>query len=345
MNQQISLVKITLCGPKDVITEWNLRNGESRGFWIKHQHWATDSHPDLADRAQGIINRQIIDESDIIVAIFWSRFGSPTSIAKSGTEEEIRRGVRLGQKVMVYFSDLEPLPADADKNQIDQLCEFRRFLNAQGLCWRFSSRAQFRQDFARHLAFKLNHFEKPLWNGVQSSKSQVISGDNNVQIGGDVHHYHGVKKVKKVISRPDGGVSAQELRKIKQWIEELAEGEIGVSRPAAFGKWGAILLNSFDVDKREELLSVQMPDVKTWFLQHRAMQTQGQRTKAPDIWRKKRITAIKAAMGSLGLTNEAYYPQLAQKLRMKKAFTSLKHLTNRDLERVYRKVMEDARQL
>jgi hypothetical protein len=353
MKTQLSLVKLALCGPGDVkkeiqiaqevVTEWNLQHGEARGFWIKHQHWSTDSHPDLNDRPQGVINGQVIDDSDLIVAIFWSRFGTPTGVADSGTEEEIRRGIKLRRKVMVYFSDLEPLPSTANSQQLERLWRFRQDLQPTGLCWRFSSRERFRLEFTRHLAFNLNEFQKSSAPTHESASSQIITGDNNVQVGRDVNVFTKPPTVKKVIARKDGGVSPDELRQIKLWIEELAEGEVGISRNASFGKWGAILLNTFNLDKREELLSTQMGDVEAWFVQQRAIQTRGQKTKAPGEWRRKRIGAIKAAMNQMGVTNETYYTELARRLRMKKPFASLKDLTKRDLDRVYALVMQDAR--
>jgi hypothetical protein len=353
MKPQLSLVKLAFCGPGDVkreigiaqevVTEWNLQHGEASGFWIKHQHWTTDSHPDLCDRPQGVINRQVIDDADIIVAIFWSRFGTPTGVADSGTQEEIRRGVLLGRRVMVYFSDLEPIPSTADRQQLDHLWDFRQELQSTGLCWRFSSRDQFRRDFARHLALKLNDFRKPSVAVQHDAPSQVITGDNNVQAGRDVNVFTVPPKIKKTIERREGSVEPEELWRIKGWIEELAEGEIGMARKAAFGKWGAIFLNRFKLDKREELLSDQMGEAEEWFKLQRAIQTRGQKTKAPDEWRRKRIGAIKAAMNQMGVTNENYYPDLSNRLRMRKPFISLKELTKRDLDRVYNLALRDAR--
>jgi len=46
---------------------------------------------------------------------------------------------------------------------------------------------------------------------------------------------------------------------------------------------------------------------------------------------------------SVIVTNETYYPELARRLRMKRAFISLKDITKRDLERVYGLVLRDAR--
>ena len=82
-----------------------------------------------------------------------------------------------------------------------------------------------------------------------------------------------------------------------------------------------------------------MGDVEAWFVQQRAIQTRGQKTKARDAWRRKRIGAIKAAMNKMGVTNETYYPELARQATHEKTFISLKDLTTRDLDRIYGLVM------
>jgi hypothetical protein len=102
-------------------------------------------------------------------------------------------------------------------------------------------------------------------------------------------------------------------------------------------------LKRFKVPKREALLSTDMPDVEAWYRQQKAIQTTGYKTKAPDQWRASRIRAIKAAMTSMGKTNERYYPELSDRLNMKKAFTSLTRLTKTDLDRVYQMVLRDSR--
>ena len=80
MTTELSLVKLVFCGPsdvekeivigKEVVEHWNQRHGEARGLWVKHHHWQTDTYPDLSDRAQNIPNRQLIDKSKILVAVF-----------------------------------------------------------------------------------------------------------------------------------------------------------------------------------------------------------------------------------------------------------------------------------
>lgn len=349
-KEKVSLLKITLCGPGDVLPEidiaqrkindWNLQHGEARGFFLKHQHWSKDAHPDLKARPQGVINQQIIKDSDIIVAIFWSRFGSPTGQAESGTEEEIREGVRLGKKVMVYFSNLEPLPVNARQGQVDRLWLFRQELRKKGLCESFSSRSEFREKFATQLSLSVNELKKPKQRAKKVRLQQEIRGDNNIQVGGnfqvdgDFKVYTKAPKINNIIERPDGAVSPGDLLRIQGWIEKLAEGEINISRQAAYAKWGARIKKRFQISKREELLTIQMEDVEAWYKQMRGMQTEGLRAKAPEQWRDRRIAAIKAAMRKMGVTNDEYYPEVAKRLKMKRGFTSLKDLTKNDLDRV-----------
>jgi hypothetical protein len=360
-SSTVELVKVTLCGPSDVareialatelINDWNCQHGEQRGFWVKHQHWSTDSYPDAQETGQGAINKQLIDSTDILVAIFWSRIGTATANAESGTVEEIQRAIKRGRKVMVYFSDLEPLPAGAPTEQVNRLWAFRQQLRSEKSCWTFQSRSRFRDDFANHLALVLNDFpigqkaslrRKP----AASSVRQTASGTGNIQIAGDgneVHQYQRPPVIKTVLERRPGSITVAEEHQISEWVKELAEGTMGKSRNEAFGEWGARLLRRFKVPKREALLSADMPAVEAWYRQQKAIQTSGYKTKAPDQWRASRIKAIKATMTSMGKTNETYYPELADRLNMKKAFTSLTRLTKTDLDRVYQMVLRDSR--
>ena len=42
-------------------------------------------------RGQGVINEQLVDDADIVLALFDSRLGQATAAAVSGTAEEITR--------------------------------------------------------------------------------------------------------------------------------------------------------------------------------------------------------------------------------------------------------------
>ena len=353
MKPAIDLVKLTFCGPSDVtkelelaravIDQWNLRHGEARGFWVKIQHWSTDCHPAIGERTQAVVNDQIIDDSDVLVAIFWSRFGSPTGTHASGTEEEIQRGIRLGKKVMVYFSDLEPMPKDADERQVQRIWSFRQELRPKGLSWSFSSRAQFRQLFETHLSLALNDL-RPFQPPAAPASAMNIVGDGNTQVAGNYQVFNQPPVVKTVLERRDGSLTPAQCQQVQEWIKELVDGTAGISVDQAFGSWWSRLKKGFKVEKYESLLSAQMPDVEAWFRQQRAIQTRGLKTKAPNQWCAKRIGAIKAAMKQMNREADKleYYREISDRLNMKRAFVSLTKLTKTDLDRVYTLVLRDA---
>ena len=72
-----------------VVHEWNVINAESQARVLMPTGWDTHSSPEMGDRAQGIINKQVLKNADLLIAVFWTRIGSPTGKAESGTVEEI----------------------------------------------------------------------------------------------------------------------------------------------------------------------------------------------------------------------------------------------------------------
>ncbi|MYD31374.1 MAG: DUF4062 domain-containing protein, partial [Nitrospira sp. SB0661_bin_20] len=53
--------------------------------------WETRTTPGFGKDPQDVINKQISDAYDIFIGIMWTRFGTPTPRAGSGTEEEFLR--------------------------------------------------------------------------------------------------------------------------------------------------------------------------------------------------------------------------------------------------------------
>ena len=355
-TKQLTLVKLVFCGPSDVekeiiigkeiVDQWNQRHGEARGLWIKHHHWKTDTYPDLSDRAQNIPNRQLIDKSKILVAVFWSRFGTPTGVADSGTQEEILRAANLGRKVMVYFSDLEQ-PSNADNRQLDLLWQFRQSLRPRSICWPFSSRDAFRRLFENHLALALNAFEpkpqrpklvrKPSPSVTQTAKTKT--GNINQRVGDNYYAHPPTEKV--IRERRPGSVTTEEVAQINEWIKELAEGEVSKTIGEAFAMWGGHFKKSFRLGHREDLPSEKMGLAEAWYRTQRAIQKEGYKSKAPKLYRDGLIGSIKGGMKEMGMTNETYYPALTKRLKLKKPITHLPDLTTINLKRVRNAVRGD----
>ena len=358
MKLKTQIIRFTICAPSDVqkevtiidqeIAEWNRLHWDATNCGLKSRHWRTDAVPDMSDRPQGVINKQLIDDADAVAAIFWSRFGTPTGVAASGTEEEVRRAMASKRRVFLYFSDLEPIPADANEEQLNSVQQFRAEMESKGLAWRFRSRGQFKSLFNAHLAKFLDEKlaktragktkKKPASSGITQS------GTGNTQVVGDNNTvYQKPPTIKQVIAPPAGSVSPAEQTQIAEWIEELADSSAGSTRSEAFKMWWSRLKKKCKVEKYEQIPSVEMAGLNKWYQQQLAILKTEHRNKAPELWRKQRIGAIKACMSEMGRGKEDYYPELSDRLNMKRAFTSLTKLTKTDLERVYRMVMSDAR--
>jgi hypothetical protein len=102
-----------------------------------------------------VINRQVVDLCDMAVGIFWTRLGTPTDVAESGTAEEIKRVGAAGKPVMLYFSKARVDPDLIDLEEYKRLRDFKQKANPSGLVEHYESLAEFRKKFTRQLAMKV----------------------------------------------------------------------------------------------------------------------------------------------------------------------------------------------
>ncbi len=80
--------------------------------------------PETGRRPQEAINRQLVQECDILVGMFWTKLGTATGVAESGTVEEIDQFVAAGKQAMLYFSSR---PIDPNKIDLKQHRKLRAF--------------------------------------------------------------------------------------------------------------------------------------------------------------------------------------------------------------------------
>lgn len=160
------------------IQEWNNLNAAERAVTLLPVRWETHSAPALGDRPQAIINRQIVDECDALIGVFWTRFGSPTGTADSGTLEEIERTVNAGKPAMLYFSSAPQIPDQIDPEQLQKLREFKKRIQNQGLIQAYSSLTDFKDLLVRHLEHQVR-----TW---LSSKSESSDGAHSTTPTADI---------------------------------------------------------------------------------------------------------------------------------------------------------------
>jgi hypothetical protein len=177
-----AILRVLIASPSDVaeqrevltnvIHDWNATHSGAEGIVLMPVRWETHAHPATGDHPQGLINKQIVDGCDILIAAFWSRLGTATPVAPSGTAEEIERLRSKGKKVLLYFSTA-PLPQSHDPEQWQKLKEYQRTLQHDSLYWNFSTSEELYRLASRHLASVIHEISSELGESISESPREV----------------------------------------------------------------------------------------------------------------------------------------------------------------------------
>lgn len=187
MSYLANVYNVLIASPSDVelerkiivelLHEWNAAHSAKRHIVLMPVMWETHSGPELNSRPQDVINREVVDECDLAIGVFWSRLGTPTDVAESGTIEEIKRMVAAKKLVMPYFSTKE-LPYDHDADQLIKVKAFKEQCLDNSLVEQYQSLDEFRKKLSRQLEIKLSQLENPAEGAAKNVvvKTQSISG-------------------------------------------------------------------------------------------------------------------------------------------------------------------------
>lgn len=194
--KQVSLLKVVVASPGDVkperdclavvADELNRGVGDLLGVHLDVVRWETDAFPGFhGDGSQAQIDRALkVPESELLIGIFWKRFGTPVPGAASGTEHEIRGAYRSWQQtgrpqIMVYFNTRKP--AELPPEEEAQWAAVRAFqadpMFQQGLWWSFADTAEFERLARRHLTQYLKHRVTPLEGDLRTVETPLGTMD------------------------------------------------------------------------------------------------------------------------------------------------------------------------
>lgn len=168
MPKALTRYTVLLSAPGDAAHECEIADEELRNINRTHSgetgidfyptDWRRDSRADSGDEPQKLLNRQIVEDADIILAIFKERFGTPTSQYGSGTEEEIMLGIEMGKTVLVYFWEPGDNFVPRDAAQFAKIAELKKSLQSKTVYKAFTDDAKLgsliRHDFTK-LLFEL----------------------------------------------------------------------------------------------------------------------------------------------------------------------------------------------
>ena len=163
---------------REVVHEWNAVNASTRQAVLLPVGWETHSTPLLGDRPQAIINWQVLKDSDLLVAAFWTRIGTPTGKSSSGTVEEIEEHLKAGKPALLYFSAAPVAPDSVDPDQYKALSEFKSQCKSRGLYETYDSPTEFHEKVRRHLAMTMNthpYFQSLLKSNPVSANGLLVA--------------------------------------------------------------------------------------------------------------------------------------------------------------------------
>jgi len=169
VSYSAELLTVLVASPVDVPAARAVVRGEIEGWnhsasaraldvELRAKLWELDSVPELgAGDAQQVLNRQLLDSADILIAVFHARLGTATARAVSGTAEEIEEAIARKLQVHV-FVDLGDIPRDHDPQQLAELKDFVASLRERGLIGDFRSHDELAHKVRQALDADVNQF-------------------------------------------------------------------------------------------------------------------------------------------------------------------------------------------
>jgi len=169
---------------KQVIENFNKTIGEANNVSLAVKHWSTHVYPESGGKPQELINKQMVLDCDAAVAVFWTRFGTPTDSYGSGTEEEIELLLREDKQVFLYFSNKPLPPKEMVSEQYTRVKKFQSEYREKGIYSEYNDLEEFKQNFTNHLN---THFlkmisEKDSLSTYNKAPSLNIKGINKDDI-------------------------------------------------------------------------------------------------------------------------------------------------------------------
>lgn len=152
------------------VDNFNRMFGRINNISIDTKHWSKDSYPQSGGRPQELLNQQFVLDCDAAVAVFWTRFGTPTDEYGSGTEEEIEKLIQSGKQVFLYFCEKEAKLSDVNWEQYQKIQEFKEKYKGKGIFSTYSTLEEFEQQFLNHLT--LYFLDKQVKGGEEPSESK-----------------------------------------------------------------------------------------------------------------------------------------------------------------------------
>lgn len=193
MSYKADVYKIFIASPSDtveeraavskVINEWNIIHSENQGIILRDIFAEQNAYADSGKHPQKIINEQLVENSDLLVAIFKMKFGSPTDTHESGTAEEIDLAFKMKKHVMLFFCDGDMPIKEYPQHSADiqKINELKAKYSNKTYYQTYKSFEDFESKFSINLSKFINDYFIPSVKESQD-KSKQAHDTHNIDI-------------------------------------------------------------------------------------------------------------------------------------------------------------------
>lgn len=191
MSRSALILRVMVASPEDVaeerqlleqvVHELNVTWSQTFNMRLELVRWETHAYPAMGSDAQAVIDNHLDDDYDVFIGILWTRLGTPTARAPSGTIEEFERAYKRFQespdslRIMFYFKNPPVEPSRLDPAQLTGIRNFRERLGAEGgLYWSYNRAEDFSGLVRMHLARQIQEWKRSseisLTNGTETAR-------------------------------------------------------------------------------------------------------------------------------------------------------------------------------
>lgn len=163
MSFKAEVLNVFIASPSDAharrdeiesaIYQWNKEHAKDLQTVLLPRRWESDVAPgyNLVD-AQQVINQHLLNSCDLLIGVFWTKLGTPTTNFPSGTLEEIETFHAQGKDVLVYFVD-DNLPMTTDLVEFQKVKDFKEVFREKNLAFNYE-----RNRIASDLLIKIREY-------------------------------------------------------------------------------------------------------------------------------------------------------------------------------------------
>jgi len=144
---------------EDVISELNITWSQNLRYRLELVRWETHAVPGVGEDAQDVVNLTVPQDYDIFIGMLWSRFGTPTNRADSGTQEEFETAFEKHSNdsesidILFYFKDKPVAISQIDPEQLQLIHDFQKRIRQLGCLYgNFTEVSEFKDLVRLHLS-------------------------------------------------------------------------------------------------------------------------------------------------------------------------------------------------